>query len=71
MKRGMHRTLEKIKALVEKEKMVDIVKFCDRLDLSPSSFYNYRKFVLARYPNIIYEGGYLKWIEVETVEATH
>lgn len=69
MKRNMSRTLDKIYKIVQKEKIVDIVKFCDLLDLSPSSFYNYRKFVVARYPNVIYENGEFKWIESEEVET--
>lgn len=63
MKRNMSRSLDKIYNLVKKEKIVDIVKFCDLLDLSPSTFYNYRKFVTTRYPNIIYENQAFKWIE--------
>ncbi|MFN3654640.1 MAG: hypothetical protein ACK4TO_04855 [Candidatus Nitrosotenuis sp.] len=65
MKRNMSRALDKIYQLVKEEKMVDIVAFCDKLNLSPSTFYNYRKFVTARYENIIYENGCLKWFEVE------
>jgi len=67
MKRGMHSQLEKMKRLIEKEKFVDIVKFCDLLNLSPSTFYNYRKFIVSRYPNIIYENQAFKWIETEPV----
>lgn len=65
MKRSMSRTLDKIYRLVKEYKNVDIVMFCDRLDLSPSTFYNYRKFVLARYENIIYEDNAFKWMESE------
>ena len=57
MKRNMSKTLDKIAKLVRVEKRVDIVKFCDRLEYSPSTFYNYRKFVTARYHDIIYENG--------------
>lgn len=67
MKRNMSKAIDKIYQLVKKEKIVDIVKFCDLLDLSPSTFYNYRKFVIARYDNIIYEDGCFKWIEMEEV----
>jgi len=67
MKRGMHSQLEKIKRLVQKEKHVDIVKFCDMMNLSPSTFYNYRKFVVSRYHNIIYEGQAFHWIDSEAV----
>ena len=63
MKRNMSATINKIYQLVKKEKVVDVVKFCNLLDLSPSSFYNYRKFVESRYDNIIYENGTFKWIE--------
>jgi len=66
MKRNMSKSLDKIYQLVKKEKVVDIVKFCDMLNLSPSTFYNYRKFVESRYPSIIYEDQSFKWIE--TVE---
>ncbi len=64
----MHKSIDKIAKLIIKEKVVDIVKFCDLLDLSPSSFYNYRKFVIARYPNIIYEDGMFKLLESEMIE---
>jgi len=67
MKRNMSKTLDKIYRLVQKEKRVDIVKFCNLLDMSPSTFYNYRKFVEARYVNIIYEDGMLQWIETEEI----
>ena len=60
----MHKTIDKIAKLVRKEKVVDIVKFCDLLDLSPSSFYNYRKFVVARYEDIIYENGEFRALNV-------
>ena len=68
MKRNMHKTIDKIAQLVRKEKVVDIVTFCNLLDLSPSSFYNYRKFVIARYDDIIYEDGAFKIIETVDVE---
>ena len=67
MKRGMHSQLEKMKRLIETEKIVDIVRFCDRLNLSPSTFYNYRKFIVSRYPNIIYEHQTFKWIESKEI----
>lgn len=67
MKRSMSKAIDKIYQLVKKEKIVDIVKFCDLLDLSPSTFYNYKKFVVSRYPNIIYEEGCFKWLESEEV----
>lgn len=62
----MAKTIDKIARLVRKEKRVDIVKFCDLLDMSPSSFYNYRKFVVARYHDIVYENG--EFIALETQE---
>ena len=65
----MSKSLDKIYQLVKKEKVVDIVKFCDMLNLSPSTFYNYRKFVEVRYPNIIYENQTFKWIESEEITA--
>lgn len=68
MKRSMSRSLDKIYQLVKKEKIVNKVLFCNLLDLSPSTFYNYKPFVLDRYPNIIYEDGSLKWIESEDYE---
>lgn len=65
MKRNMAKSLDRIAKLVRKEKRVDIVKFCDMLDLSPSSFYNYRKFVTSRYHDIIYENGQFIALDVE------
>jgi len=65
MKRNMHKTIDKIATLIRKEKRVDIVKFCNLLDYSPSTFYNYRKFVLDRYHDIIYEDGMFKTIKTE------
>ena len=67
MKRTMSKLLDRIYRLVEEKKVVDVVSFCDFLDLSPSTFYNYRKFVTSRYVNIIYENGAFKWIEVTEV----
>ena len=70
MKRSMSKVLDKIYQLVKKEKIVDIVKFCDMLDLSPSTFYNYRKFITTRYSNIIYENQSYKWIESVEIAAS-
>ena len=53
----MAKSIDRIARLVREKKRLDIVTFCDLLDLSPSSFYNYRKFVTARYHDIIYENG--------------
>lgn len=64
----MSRVLDKIYRLVKERKTVDIVTFCNLMDLSPSTFYNYRKFVLDRYENVIYENGCFKWIESEESE---
>jgi len=69
MKRNMHKSIDKIAQLIRKEKVVDIVKFCDMLDLSPSTFYNYRKFVVARYHDIIYENGEFRVIKVKDMTA--
>ena len=69
MKRNMHNSIDRIAKLVAREKVVDIVKFCDVLNLSPSSFYNYRKFVTARYPNIIYEHQEYKLVESTEVNT--
>jgi len=67
MKRSMNKTIDKIYQLVKREKNVDVVKFCSLLDLSPSSFYNYRRFVTSRYENVIYEDGSFKWLEMESL----
>jgi ACT domain-containing protein len=68
MKRSMSSTLDKIYQLVKKQKSIDIFMFCDLLNMSPSSWYNYKKFILHRYPdNIVFEDEKLKWIETETV----
>ena len=69
MKRNMSKSLDRIAKLVREEKRLDIVKFCDVLNLSPSSFYNYRKFVTARYHDIIYENGEFVLIESEIIES--
>jgi ACT domain-containing protein len=61
----MHKTLDRIAKQIRKEKRMDIVKFCDVLNLSPSSFYNYRKFIVSRYPDIIYENGEFQVLESE------
>jgi ACT domain-containing protein len=65
----MSKVLDKIYRLVKEKRHVDIVTFCDLLDLSPSTFYNYRKFVTTRYKNIIYENGAFKWIDTEDFEV--
>jgi ACT domain-containing protein len=63
MKRTMSKTLDKIYQLVKDKKQIDILTFCDLLNMSPSSYYNYKKFVLHRYPNIIEENQKLVWVE--------
>ncbi len=68
MKRNMAKTIDKIAREVRNRKVLDIVTFCDVLDLSPSSFYNYKKFVVARYHDIIYEDGMFKALETKTFE---
>ena len=65
----MSRVLDKIYYLVKEEKIVDVVVFCKLMDLSPSTFYNYRKFVIDRYENIIYEDGCFKWIEIDDANS--
>lgn len=67
MKKSMSSVLDRIYRLVKEYKRVDIVCFCDKLDLSPSTFYNYRKFVVARYVNIEYQNGALVWSDTEDV----
>jgi len=66
MKRTMAKSIDRIAKEVRKRKRLDIVTFCDVLNLSPSSFYNYRKFVTTRYSDIIYENG--EFIALETEE---
>jgi len=68
MKRNMAKSIDRIAKLVRNEKRVDVVKFCNMLNLSPSSFYNYRKFVVDRYHDIIYENG--EFVLIETEEIT-
>ena len=69
MKRSMFRTIDKIAREVRKRRVLDIVTFCDVLDLSPSSFYNYRKFVTSKYHDIVYENGEFRAIEVTDIES--
>jgi len=67
MKRNMSRTCDKIAKEVRKRGRLDEVTFCDVLDLSPSTFYNYQKHVTHRYHDIIYEDGAYVAIEVEEI----
>ena len=69
MKRNMFKSIDRIAREVRKRKRLDIVTFCDVLDLSPSSFYNYRKFVIGKYHDIIYENGEFIAIETEEVKS--
>jgi len=68
MKRTMAKSIDRIAKEVRKRKRLDIVTFCDVLNLSPSSFYNYRKFVTARYPDIIYENNQFVALEAEQID---
>jgi len=68
MKRTMHRTIDKMARLARSDGPIDIVDTCERLDIAPSTFYNYTKFVTRRYQDIIYEDGYLKAIKTESVD---
>jgi len=65
----MAKSIDRIAKEVRKRKRLDIVTFCDVLNLSPSSFYNYRKFVTARYPDIIYENNQFVALESEEVDS--
>ena len=63
----MSRTLDRIVREVRRQGKLDEITFCDIMDLSPSTFYNYRKHILHRYDDIIFEDGYLKAIETEKI----
>ena len=69
MKRNMHTTIDKIAKLTRRQgkKGLDIMTFCDMLNLSPSTWYNYKKFVVHRYPDIIEERGLLLAIPAEQI----
>ena len=67
MKKNMSRTLDKIVRMVRREGRLDEITFCDLMDLSPSTFYNYRKHILHRYPDITFENGALVALEVEQI----
>jgi len=62
MKRTMARTLDKM-ARLARESPVDMVDCCTVLDIAPSTFYNYVKFVTRRYQDIVYEEGMLKSLD--------
>jgi len=67
MKRTMHRTIDRMARLARESGPLDIVDVCDRLDLAPSTFYNYIKFVTRRYDDIVYEDGFIKAIKTEKI----
>lgn len=67
MKRNMSRTLDRIAREVRKRKKLDEVTFCDVLDLSPSTFYNYQKHITHRYHDIIFEDGNYVALETEKI----
>lgn len=63
----MSKSLDRIAKEIRKRKRLDIVNFCDVLNLSPSTFYNYRKFITARYTDIIYENNEFIALDVENL----
>lgn len=67
MKRTMHRTIDKMARLARETGPIDMVDCCERLDIAPSTFYNYIKFVTRRYHDIVYENGMLRAIQVEEI----
>lgn len=69
MKRGMHTTIDRIAKLTRKQgkKGLDLLTFCDLMNLSPSTWYNYKKFVVHRYPDIIDEGNRLLALDSEKI----
>jgi len=70
MKRNMSKSLDRIAKEIRNRKRLDIVTFCDVLNLSPSTFYNYRKFITTRYHDIIYDNGEFVALESEELNAT-
>ena len=54
----MSRTLDRIVREIRRQGRLDEVTFCDILDLSPSTFYNYQKHILHRYNDITFENGH-------------
>jgi len=64
----MSRTLDKIVREIRKRGKLDEVTFCDVLDLSPSTFYNYRKHITHRYFDIIFEDSQYIALETEKIE---
>jgi len=63
MQSSFHKSIDRIYRHLVKRKVLGIVEFCDELNLSPSTFYNYRKFLLARYPNVRYENQEYRIVE--------
>ena len=68
MKRNMALTLDRIVRKVRELGKLDEITFCDIMDLSPSTFYNYRKHILHRYNDIIFEDGAYVALEVEEIK---
>jgi len=63
----MSRTCDRIAKEVRRRGKLDELTFCDVLDLSPSTFYNYRKHVTHRYTDIIFEDNQYVALEVENI----
>ena len=57
MKKSLSARLDRIVREVRRRGVLDMVSFCDALDLSPSSFYVDKKLILARYADIVFESG--------------
>jgi len=68
MKKNMSKTLDRIVREVRRQGKLDEVTFCDLMDLSPSTFYNYKKHILHRYHDISFEDGAYIALEVENFE---
>ncbi len=69
MKRNMARTLDRIVKKTRELGKLDEVTFCDLMDLSPSTFYNYRKQIQHRYEDITFQDGALVALEVEKIDS--
>ena len=57
MKKSLSARLDRIVREVRRRGVLDMVTFCNVLDYCPSSFYNYKKLILARYADIVFESG--------------
>jgi len=64
----MSRTLDRIVREVRRRGKLDEITFCDVLDLSPSTFYNYQKHITHRYDDIIFEDGNYVALETKKVD---